>query len=677
MTSSLNETQKRRFMRRAEAIAAAFSGKDNPIQIEWGQTPSTDGTTIWLPWESLEDPERTTAYILHECGHIRYTDVWPHQGQTLALKFIANGIEDARIERLVRERYPGAGYFFEPHMSEGTKNFLKGVADKNTATAWIIGCYAYMRMGANNSKELAKDLPLVKSKLVERFGQKAEELDADLVRFPWPSSAQESWDLAKALLAKFFKPESQPESQPQSNQGQGQEGSEGGESQSQGDSSEQGQDANPSDSSEQPENGQPSDQGQPSDSSESSDSGESSESSSGQDSGAEDSADAEDANSQSGGSGQSDDSSESSDDQANSSASSGSACGQESGEDSEGEAESESGSGSGSGQGSGDTNGSGQDSSPTPGYSGNPKYDIGMSDADIEGKSQQADAEISFPIHMPDSPFDWSDDALGESYAKARGAKMNKAEKAIEIRDGNRYLKEGKQLLQAAKGKSAMFSRSIIRLIEGQKHHWCRTSQNGRKIDTKRIARLGVGDTRVFTRSGEVKGVETAVVILMDRSGSMMGEQMEMAHQAAIALLLALRRASGCKSSVACFPTYEDDWSWVVKFDQEPQKCLERIGFAANANGGSPFEKAFKGCCRELANRPEPRKIVIALTDGFFDVTSASEFAKAKGIEVGVIGIGKVCLPTLELFEAHALADDPASISEALQQVTKKLQPCV
>jgi cobalamin biosynthesis protein CobT len=78
---------------------------------------------------------------------------------------------------------------------------------------------------------------------------------------------------------------------------------------------------------------------------------------------------------------------------------------------------------------------------------------------------------------------------------------------------------------------------------------------SGRKLANGRLVRMATGDPRIFRKKTEIKEVNTAVVVLLDLSGSMNGRY-EIANAAAFALhttLFGLKGVNVCRKWIGCF----------------------------------------------------------------------------------------------------------------------------
>jgi cobalamin biosynthesis protein CobT len=168
--------------------------------------------------------------------------------------------------------------------------------------------------------------------------------------------------------------------------------------------------------------------------------------------------------------------------------------------------------------------------------------------------------------------------------------------------------------------------------------------QRNRKTGSLNIAALPSMsfNDRLFKRRQETEGVDSAVVILIDVSGSMFGHSstpalsMNMYHavQTAAALLETLHHA-GVATAVL---TFGNVVSMLKPFEMHYRKAfplLERV----KSGGGTNDAPALAYAHRLLYCRPEARKVAFVITDGVGDRDVTYEQAET-GARLGVTTIG-------------------------------------
>lgn len=158
-------------------LVAKAMGRNMGVKVQfYNGGAKTDGSTIYLPHLPLNDPEVNTlglGLIIHEAGHIRYSDFsesFLNRLQSLNSSLIAslgNCFEDVRMELCVMRDYPGA----EKHLN---KLMAKLIEDEffsiQAATPpdillkyllfnlryWVLGQECFLPLAEHMEAELAK-----------------------------------------------------------------------------------------------------------------------------------------------------------------------------------------------------------------------------------------------------------------------------------------------------------------------------------------------------------------------------------------------------------------------------------------------------------------------------------------------------------------------------------------
>lgn len=154
----------------------------------------------------------------------------------------------------------------------------------------------------------------------------------------------------------------------------------------------------------------------------------------------------------------------------------------------------------------------------------------------------------------------------------------------------------------------------MARIIQASKMKRSYNKKIGKYIDTRAIHKLAVKETRVFHAKEEKKAPNTAVVLLLDRSGSMDGQRMVVAREATYAIADALSAVPGVAVATAAFPGYRKPISVITPFGESPKKTEKSYGI--QATGGTPMHDGLQWARTHLLTRMEPRKIVLVMTDG-------------------------------------------------------------
>jgi cobalamin biosynthesis protein CobT len=163
---------------------------------------------------------------------------------------------------------------------------------------------------------------------------------------------------------------------------------------------------------------------------------------------------------------------------------------------------------------------------------------------------------------------------------------------------------------------------------------------SGRKLVTGRLVRMATGDPRIFSKKIERVEVNTAVMVLLDLSGSM-SSRYHVANAAAFALHNTL---FGLKGVAVCSAEFSGkdrapEINMLVEFGRKPLS----ENFNHYPFDGTPTHNAIWAGRAMLLQRPEPRKILLILTDGCSDNGSETRAATGRavkdGIEIAAIGI--------------------------------------
>jgi len=197
--------------------------------------------------------------------------------------------------------------------------------------------------------------------------------------------------------------------------------------------------------------------------------------------------------------------------------------------------------------------------------------------------------------------------------------------------------------LETVLGTSSKLRTRLAGMIQASRLKRSYPRQSGRRLDTRFINRIPMSDLRIFTSKYDKKAVNTAVLILIDRSGSMAGRnKMEVARESALAAAIGVDSIPGATVCVGSFPTgYDDGVIEVLPFEQKPRQKFQNFG--VSPSGGTPMTEAIWWGTAKLLARKEPRKLMIVATDGEANdpdtAKAAIDRVTKSGIEVMGLGI--------------------------------------
>jgi len=191
-------------------------------------------------------------------------------------------------------------------------------------------------------------------------------------------------------------------------------------------------------------------------------------------------------------------------------------------------------------------------------------------------------------------------------------------------------LPEGHKL-QALQASIALRTR-LQGLLQAQTQKRCSIGRRG-ALHPGSLHRLQTGNPRIFRREAEQTGLNTAVHILLDVSGSMSGAPIVLARQACFAVAKALENIKGVNPAVTAFPAMASTSS-VFPIMRHGQKVPD--GFDISASGGTPLAAALWWVLQTLMPLSEQRKVVLVITDGIPDNLQAAHKALVMAQKLGI-----------------------------------------
>ena len=214
---------------------------------------------------------------------------------------------------------------------------------------------------------------------------------------------------------------------------------------------------------------------------------------------------------------------------------------------------------------------------------------------------------------------------------------------------------------------SAQLRAKLASAMEAQVHKRDVLKVSGRRVDGGATHRLFT-DGRIFKRERTLREVNTAVLVLMDVSGSMStANRIYEARKAALAISAGVHQIHGCKVAAAAFPAIV-----VLKeFDEQPRPVSGR--FTINPRGSTPMAEAMIWGATRLATRKEDRKMLMVVTDGDpNDDHSVRELIKlyAKSA-IEVIGVGIQHPAVKSLFEKSIVVNSLDELPVAMFNLLK------
>ena len=302
-------------------------------------------------------------------------------------------------------------------------------------------------------------------------------------------------------------------------------------------------------------------------------------------------------------------------------------------------------------------------------------------------EQQQADSGSPLRRALDASPEDHAS-GIGELAQAAITAKAGEApELNLPMLRGNASVveppsAEGAAFSTEVKAATNALRQRLAGLLQAQTLCRRHPAVVGRRIDTRRLCRFEAGDPRVFVRETVGLQTDTALQILVDRSGSMGSSRtrknsgaarpVEVARAACYATALALQQVPDVAVAAAAFPGDADHD--VIVMGQFARRIDRQAGrFAAlEAGGGTPMAEAMLWGAGELLAQRNSRRLLLVATDGAYDEDLGRAMVRRlerAGIET--LGIGILC-DVSQLFarsrHISAIGDLPAAMFELLQE---------
>ena len=196
-------------------------------------------------------------------------------------------------------------------------------------------------------------------------------------------------------------------------------------------------------------------------------------------------------------------------------------------------------------------------------------------------------------------------------------------------------------LMQQAVLKTGRMSSQLAGLLQSMRLKPAYLRLTGRKIAPRSVDRIAARTpARVFEARAERKAVNTAVTLLIDRSGSMLSK-LSRAMAAAYAVVMALERIMGIKTIVAVFPGVQNGNNGIIPIKRENKKAhMTDFLKVMWAEGGTPITESLMWAGMKLTHMRGDvrRRIAILFTDGEPDnpvrAKDAVQKLKDHGIEV-------------------------------------------
>ena len=223
----------------------------------------------------------------------------------------------------------------------------------------------------------------------------------------------------------------------------------------------------------------------------------------------------------------------------------------------------------------------------------------------------------------------------------------------------------GQQRLTMARQDSSELRSSLLRLVQSKDRLQRQWLDRGRRLDSRRLARLVTGENRLFIQQMDRRTVSTAVHVLLDLSGSMGYTGGELALRAALGLIQALESIPRANPALTIFPgtacgRKEYACCTVLEHGKRLSTLDPRELGSIESFGSTPVIEALITARQALSSCREKAKAIFLVTDGDVPGTAFKAeialLAKA-GIRLYGIQIGNDAGITQYLTEAERIHD--------------------
>ncbi|MCY3731980.1 MAG: hypothetical protein OXF98_11615 [Rhodospirillaceae bacterium] len=259
-------------------------------------------------------------------------------------------------------------------------------------------------------------------------------------------------------------------------------------------------------------------------------------------------------------------------------------------------------------------------------------------------------------------------EALGEAAAGAphhgagAGAGVGKASAPLQVKSSG-----AAELAKVAAATVALRTRLRGLLAAAKQSRRC-SARRGKRMDCRRLVKAMAGDPRIFVSKTQGIAVNTAVQILLDRSGTLCN-QMALARGSALACGLGFAEIEGVSLATAAFPAHDGHVVPLTRFGEPVRRTAGRYA-SLFATGGTPMLEALLWGADQLLVQPEPRKMCLIVTDGVPNnretTTEVIRRCWEGGIEVMGIGIGGNAQYVSDLFPVSANVNGVNELAAAM-----------
>jgi Mg-chelatase subunit ChlD len=222
------------------------------------------------------------------------------------------------------------------------------------------------------------------------------------------------------------------------------------------------------------------------------------------------------------------------------------------------------------------------------------------------------------------------------------------------------------KILQSVHGATTALRTRLRGFVEATKRNRRVHTRRGTRFDGRRVVQGMLGDPRVYQRKITGVAVDTAALILMDRSISMKS-RMQVARQSALSCSAALEEIPGVRVSAVAFPGYQAVVDPLTLFGEKVAQTAPRYA-GVKASGGTPLLPALLWSVDQLLQQPEKRKLLLVVTDGQpSQLPVCIEAIRRCWLgDIEAMGIGILVPSIADLFPVSTCINDVSELAPAM-----------
>ena len=247
---------------------------------------------------------------------------------------------------------------------------------------------------------------------------------------------------------------------------------------------------------------------------------------------------------------------------------------------------------------------------------------------------------------------------------------------------------DGAAAVAAVKRESMAIRAKLEELVEDVTITKHRTTRSGRRLVRDAAIRVSRGNPGVFDRRTEGIDVDAAVMLLIDKSGSMKARLVH-AAAAAVALSVSFAEVEGVDTAVSAFPETVTSSSGAVdgdgvravkRFDEGHRDAVGRI-MSLHVQGSTPLASAMLHCHQQLLEHSRQKRLLVVLTDGapdnLLEAMQVIAAGRRDGIEHLGLGIGVELGHLFDTFvRIDQVADLPAQVLQLVRDALFQREQC-